>query len=266
MPHTLSAQPPPAPARTRERRHSRSCGPAASRRRHRAIPCEWLERSLASRCDESWRRFLARYGPRIRTIIAVTGSDYGLRLRPQEVEELAQDLFLYWLRRNCRFNGRTLGELWKFILASIRHLVIDHVRYLRAEKRTTDCDPWFEPLALDDVETGRQGPESSLATSSRRTPEVRMLRREELVRLRKRLTDHCRHVVSHERDADVLVRAVLEGRSSRELSRESGRRGRPICRSTIDSWVHALRGRLALEGLVLPRRSREPEGAWPAGL
>ena len=194
------------------------------------------------------------------------GGEYGLRLRPDEVEELAQDLFLYWLRRKSRFDGRTLGELWNFVSASVRHLVIDHVRHVRADKRTSECDPWFKPLPMDEVESGERGPSASLAVSLGRTPERRMLREEELVRLRRRFQDHCRQVVGEENDAEIVELAVLGGRSSRELSRELARSGRRVCHSTIDSWVHRLRERLAGEGLELPRRPREPDGVWPAGL
>lgn len=241
--------------------------PGATCRRHRAAACEWLDRCLASRCDESWRRLLVRYGPQIHRIIALTGGEYGLRLRPEEVEEMVQELFLYWLRRKSRFEGWTRGQLWSFVTASVRHLLIDHVRHITADKRTADCcDPWFEPLPLDEAETGERGPRVGLAVAFCRTPERQMLQREEFGRLRRRFQEQCRHVVGDERDVAVLSQAVLGGRSSGELSRELARSGRRVCRSTIDSWVHKLRKRLAKEGLELPRRCREPDGAWPTGL
>lgn len=261
MPQSVS----PA-SRRRPGRRTRHRRPRATRLRHRAAACEWLDRCLASRCDESWRRLLVRYGPQIHRIIALTGGEYGLRLRPEEVEEMVQELFLYWLRRNSRFEGWTRGQLWSFVTASVRHLLIDHVRRITAEKRTSDCDPWFEPLPLDEVETGELGPQVGLAVAFCRTPERQMLRREEFGRLRHRFEEQCRHVVGDERDVAVLSQAVLGGRSSGELSRELAGSGRRVCRSTIDSWVHKLRRRLAEEGLGLPRRCREPDGAWPAGL
>ena len=266
MPHTPCPVSSPRSARTSLVRTAPHRRPNGAPRRRRAPACEWLHRCLASRCDDSWRRLLARYGVRIHGIIAVTGCEYGLRLRPEEVEELAQDLFLYWLRRRSRFDGRTLGQLWKFLLASVRHLVIDHRRRVTADKRAADCDPWLETLPLDQASTGELGPSPSRASSCRRTPECQMLRREELLGLQRRFVGHCRKVVDDERDAEVLAQAVLGGRSSGELSRELARSGRKVCRSTIDSWVHKLRRRLADQGLVLPRRCREPDGAWPAGL
>lgn len=250
--------------------HSRPCARLRQRppqrphqppRPHRYAACRWLDRSLASRCDESWRLLLRRFGPRIRQIIFLMAGEHGLSAGPSEVEELSQELYLYWLRRGTRFEGRTARQFWRFVTISVRHLVIDEVRRVTADKRSPACDPWLQPLPVDEVESGHRGPGPSLATACGRTPEAQMLRSEETGWMWERFRGHCLEVVGEEY-IDVLARAVLDGHTSRELSHALGRAGRPVCRSTIDSWVHRLRQRLEAEGLRLPRREREVESTW----
>ena len=240
-----------------------SCAPRRTGRDH---SCEWLDRCLGSRCNDSWRRLLRRFGPRIRQIIVVMATEHGLNVSRAEVEELSQELYLYWLRRGSRFDGKTSGQFWRFVSASIRHLVIDQVRRITADKRSLECDPWLVPLPIDEVESGECGamiePLTRLGSEAGRSPETVLVRRENFGDLWRRLIDHCREVVDDERDVEVLERAVLDGHSSRELSLALRRAGRPICHSTIDSWVHRLRLRLESSGLQLPRRAREPDSVW----
>lgn len=255
------------------------CAPASSRRRpredcrrrprhpRRHPACEWLDRCLASGCEDSWRRLLDRYGPRLGRLVHMVANENGLRPSRAEVEELTQELFVSWLVRGRRgFDGRRASQFWRFVHSSVRNLVVDRVRRLTADKRSLECDPWLRPLSLHEVEQGHGGPGTSLATACGGTPESRMLRRETFDDGLRRFRAHCRDVVDDERDVEVLALAVLDGHTSRELSRALRRAGRPVGASTVDSWVCRLRRRLADDGLRLPRRSREPESAWPPKL
>lgn len=261
-----------APARTSSRRAASRC---SHRTRPRALACEWLDRCLTARCEESWRSLLQRYGPRIRYLIHLTATDHGLHPSPSEVEELAQELYLYWLGRRSSFHGRTLSHFWGFVSSSVRHLVIDQVRRITAGKRSPACDPWQPAVLLDELEAGCSGlsahqlaltlstPGSQPTWPRGGSPESHLIARQESELLRRQFAEQCRVVVDGERAVEVMAATLLDGHSSREVSRALGRSGRAVCESTIDSWVHRLRRHLEATGRGLPRRPREPESVWP---
>jgi DNA-directed RNA polymerase specialized sigma24 family protein len=255
-----------------------ACRPARRPTRHRALACEWLDRCLNARCDESWRNLLRRYGPRIRYLIHLVAAEHGLQPSPPEVEELSQELYLYWLGRGSSFQGRTVHHFWKFVSSSVRHLVIDQVRRVTAHKRSPACDPWLPTVSLDELEAGTAGPSLLPAASALSTPfvlptwprggspESHLIARQESDLLRRRFAEQCRMVVDEERGVEVMALTLLDGHSSREVSRALRRSGRAVCESTIDSWVHRLRRHLESAGRKLPRRPREPESLWPPRL
>ncbi|MDA8018467.1 MAG: hypothetical protein MPN21_13580 [Thermoanaerobaculia bacterium] len=253
----------PRPVTTNRRSDLGPQAHAELRTRHRSAACGWLDRCLGSRCEHSWRQLLGRYGPRIRQIIVSMCAEHGLRIGRAEVDELSQDLYVRWLRRGRRFRGTSDGQFWQFVSTSIRHLVVDHLRGLATYKRSPEGDPWSQPLSMDDVEGGDLGSWSSLEKLSPRSPEACLARGQELENLRHRLESYCRRVVSDPRNVEMLMQAVLDGRSSMELSRVSAMAGHPVCRSTVDTWISRLRAALQADGQRLPRRPREPEGIWP---
>lgn len=230
--------------------------------------CVWLDRCVSSRCEASWRRLLGRYGRRIRALIYLVGRDHGLHPTRAEVDELAQDLYLVWLHRGTRFRGRTFAEFWSFVATSVRRLVIDQVRRARADKRSPTPHGWHHAAPID----GSHGtceepaPPGDVSLRSAWTPEDRLLAAESYAHYQERLLQACREVMERDEEAEILAAILLDGYSSREVSRALARRGPAVSVSTLDSWVHRLRLRLAADGLRLPNRTPEPEGAWPPKL
>lgn len=208
---------------------------------------ELLERCLVLRDDESWERFLARCGKKLRRILSATlagfvGSRDGL-----ELEDLGQDLCCRLLSGPGSFEGRTEGEVWGYLWRVVRTLVADRRRYLRADKRNVHLG-WRDPVELEEL------------TCPHPDPEWLLLRAE----ARRHLVDRsaaCFPAPRRKIVRRVVWLALLEGCSSREVA---ARLGGELSAKQVDSLLSRVRRRLAERGIELPRRHggrRWAEGA-----
>lgn len=245
--------------------------PARRRRAHRgpASPtraCRLFGACTTSDPDhEAWRHFLRRFERRIRCILRHMARRSGLDPDAEDLRDMAQDLYLGWLHRGRGFDGTSQGEFWHYVRSSARNVAVSRRRRREAEKRSAGAGDQERAERMG-VAAGWVEYEGHRAPKEATCPETRLLARERRRRRLERLRRAIRSVAPGDARAHVALEWVLlEGRSSREVSRILARRGEEVCRDQIDRWVFRLRRRLAADGLRLPRRTPEPPGTWAPG-
>ena len=186
----------------------------------------------------NWEWLVRRYRRPLRAVARRLLRIHGLPAGAEDIHELLQDL---WCRIFERAGDARLEEsngALSYLLRTLRNLAIDRLRSARAQKR----GGLRRRVGL--------GALSSLPAPGA-SPEERLLSGEE----RRRILGRCRQLTGSSRwrrDLAVLERALLDGWSSRQISRALDGALAP---SSVDSLVHRLRRRFAAEGIELPRRS-----------
>lgn len=204
---------------------------------------------LNRRPGADWSAFENRYRRRIRRTIVAALRGAGVPPRPDDIDDLVQEVYCRLLATGRRARVRAVNEAqgWRYVSRTVRSAVLDHQRSRRAEKR----QGWgrrVSPQAFDEL-VDRRG-----------TPEAETLAAERAHHFERWLADrHAGEAGAARRQA--LVRVLAHGWTSREAAAASlGGLSAP----QIDTMVHRVRRRLAREGIVLPRRSgRRSRG--PAG-
>lgn len=248
----------PTPARRRRARR----GPASPTRACRLFgAC-----TSSDPDDEAWRRFLHRFETRIRCILRHMAERSGLAPDAEELRDMAQDLYLGWLRRGRGFDGTSQAEFWLYVRASARNLAVSRRRRLETEKRSAGAGDQERAERMGVAAAGAEY-EGHRASHDTACPETRLLARERRRLRTRRLRRAIRSVAPLDARAHLALEWVLlEGRSSSEVSRLLALRGEEVCRDQIDRWVFRLRRRLQAQGLRLPRRTPEPAGTWAPSL
>lgn len=207
-------------------------------------------RRLVRRCaldsdERGWEELVHRYGRRLEHRVRRTLVRSGRRPRPEDVEELVQEVYFRLLagraRRLRRFRGTSDGELLAFLGRVVRSVVLDHLRAAGAAKRTAERRPLRPSL---------RHPSTMEPADCGLSAEQRLLLREHraalLARVQKLAGGRRR-----ERNLEILRLALVDGWSSREISRLLAGRLTP---SGVDSVVHRARRLLAEEGITVPAR------------
>lgn len=205
--------------------------------------------------EECWTEFVRRFGATVRGALCWTLCRLDVALPSDIVDELAQEVYCRLLADRGRplrsFRGGHERQVRAFLARIARSVVFDHLRLLGAHKRPRLSQP-------EDVEAI-----CAWLTDDRPTPEERVLRREQrlLVWHRVRRAASNRRPLRR-RNLGILRLALLEGWSSREISRDLGGTLSP---SGVDSIICRARQRLAEEeGVRLPSR-QEPAHAGAGG-
>ena len=210
-----------------------------------AGPCTLLRRCLGQRREADWRRFVTTYGHAIVRLVGEVACRFGLRIPDDELEEVAQDLYVGFLGHDGKvFDGRDERQFWQYLRRCVRHRMIDRVRYQRAIKRGG--------RRLGDEEERRRRlppvasrPPGFHGTCDRRDPEVRALQREDLETFRRGFRRY------GEQGVEVLDLVFVEGLTSREVSHALGGEVAP---RQVDNLVQRFRRDAARDGLEVPRR------------
>lgn len=210
-----------------------------------------VRRCTPRRDPRRWEEFLDRFANRLEAAVrrALRRRDLANRPRRDEVEDLVQEIYCRLLQRgpdpvepHAECPGRSLGAYLKRVADTV---VIDHLRSRSTLKRGRG-----RVAEVPDPDLPERTADPGLS------PEERLLRRE---RRRVFLESVGRAVgpKAPRRDLLVLRLALLEGWSSREISR---RMGRSLTPNGIDSLVHRVRRRLRRHGIRLPRRGQGGRG------
>ncbi|MEM8930143.1 MAG: ECF-type sigma factor [Acidobacteriota bacterium] len=206
-----------------------------------ADPCRLLRRCLGQRRELDWRHFVGRYGRQIVALFAETARRLGLSLPADELEELAQDLYVSFLLHDGHgFEGREERQFWRFLRRCVRHSLIDRVRHEQTIKRRGG-------LLRTRVESSETPPWPLL---DRRDPERRALQREDL----DQFLERCRRYGDGE--GRVLGLVFVVGLTSREVSHVLDGEWAP---KQVDNLVERFRRRARRDGVRLPRRCPGPE-------
>lgn len=184
----------------------------------------------------AWDRLFHRYRHRMAGVARRTLARYGARWAPDEVEEVVQEVWCrlvqHWGPRRLGLAGAGEGRTFTYLARATRNVVIDWLRAAGARKRGGGRErvAWVAtPDHLLDC-----GPD----------PEELLLARE----LRELFRARCHRLLSgrRRRDARVLELAILDGWSSREISRHLGGRLSP---GAVASLVWRTRRSLGREGV-----------------
>jgi RNA polymerase sigma factor (sigma-70 family) len=193
-----------------------------------------------------WDQFVARYDRPLAAAVRRALARVGEPARRELVEETVQEVYCRLLERHARRGGLWRAsdrELVGYLGRVARSVVIDQLRNARAVKRGGERP---RPVAVD----AQDDPLDRVA-DPRATPEERLLGRER----RRLFLDRCRRSAGSRalgrRDLRILELALLDGWSSREISRAIGGTLLP---SSVDTLLHRLKRRLAAGGVHLPRR------------
>lgn len=185
----------------------------------------------------SWERLFRRYRHRLAGVVRRTLGRYGARWAPDEVEEAVQEawcrLVQHWGPRRLGLEGAGEGRLFTYLARTTRNVVVDWLRAAGAKKRGGG---WERVTSrggtLDHMLDAGATPEETLMAG-----ELRRLFRHRCARL---LPPRRR------REVRVLELAILDGWSSREISRRL--RGR-LSPGAVATLVYRMRRRLRAEGL-----------------
>lgn len=205
---------------------------------------------LLARCANSfesdpWREFVRRFEDRLTGGIDRAVRRFGVRLSPEEREDLVQDAYYRLLDKQAlglrRCRARRESEISAYLGRIGERVVVDHLRAGAALKRG-------RRLLVNRL-MGYQEDLTDRAVDRSPSPEEWVLSRER----RRFFLERCRDAVGRRsvRDLNVLYLAFFEGHSSREICRRLGGGLTPSC---VDSMVHRLKRRLAEFDLQLPRR------------
>lgn len=189
-----------------------------------------------------WHEFIEAFGGTVRAIVCRKLRDCGCRARPEDVHEIEQEVYCRLLGRGGR--GRTLvaegdAAARAYVGRVAMAVIIDRMRRESAGKRRCErlrsaLSSNFDHVRGHDID-----------------PEERMLVLERV----EWVADRCRRIAGT-RDRDTKLRAlllvVLGGyRSLEVVAALDGR----ISASHVDTLISRLRGRMAEDGFVLPRRN-----------
>lgn len=208
--------------------------------------CELLQTCASGREPQGWEEFVRRYGWRIEAGVRRALALYRARPARELVEELAQEVYCRLLEgrrrrlRDCRAADES--GMAAYLAAVSRSVVADHLRRSRAGKR--------RPAALVHLGEMDEHRQEKWLVAPGASPEERLLSRER----RRIFVERCRQVLGgrqRARNLRILHLAVLEGWSSREISRTGRCR---LSASSIDSLLYRMKRRLAAAGIHLPRR------------
>ncbi len=204
-----------------------------------------LARCASSFESDPWREFVRRFEDRLTGGIDRAVRRFGVRLSPEEREDLVQDAYYRLLDKQAlglrRCRARRESEISAYLGRIGERVVVDHLRAGAALKRG-------RRLLVNRL-MGYQEDLTDRAVDRSPSPEEWVLSRER----RRFFLERCRDAVGRRsvRDLNVLYLAFFEGHSSREICRRLGGGLTPSC---VDSMVHRLKRRLAEFDLQLPRR------------
>lgn len=202
----------------------------------------------ASAAGSAWDELVERVGPYLE--ICVRRSLRRLEVAPRdgEVEEVVQEIYFRLLdhggRRLRSFAGHHAGQGQAFLRQVAHRVILDRVRHAEACKRSGK--------GSGNLSRAMRLPASELGFRPHGDPERHLLARERM----RELFERCRAAGGRrhqDRNLHILQLALVEGRSSREISHKLGGRLTP---SSVDSVIHRLRRRLA--GTDASLRHRPP--------
>jgi DNA-directed RNA polymerase specialized sigma24 family protein len=202
----------------------------------------------------AWEELVGRYGAILQGQVRRSLRNAGFPLEPEQVEERVQEVYYRLLMggagRLRRLRRWSQAQVVAYLSRISQRVVVDEVRAQAAAKRG----------GLRHSFVGRLSEVAERTADPRGNPEEEAI----LAEGRRLLLERCRLFAEsmiwrkdRERCLRVLRLALLEGWSSREISRAEGGR---LAASTVDSLVHRARRRLARGGLEVPSRRRDP---WP---
>jgi RNA polymerase sigma factor (sigma-70 family) len=210
--------------------------------------------------DDLWRDLVARYGGHVERCVAAAMRGIGWSPQREEVEDVAQDVWLHLFARRPESAGQWRGwsaSRWRgYLGAMARNAVVDELRRRCADKR--GGSHFVEPCEVE-----LEGEELELWATAEEGPEVRLLEAEREEDLPKRLAALLAST-RPDRDASILVLAVVEGHSAHEIAELLGGRLAP---GSIHTVVHRARTALAELGLgavagALRLGDGGTEGCW----
>jgi RNA polymerase sigma factor (sigma-70 family) len=224
-------------------------------------PCgvaEWVRGLARGNDPHGWNLFVRRYSPWLRRRCWYMLQRGRPVVPPDELDELVQEVYCRLLanrRRHLRcFRGDSEKALRTFLARVARGVVLDHLRYRYAFKRSSMLRiSWgcasANPRARPATAAGETEVEPlDRVPCLRVSPEREALRRQQrrLFFRRCRETDGGR---SCRRNAEIVWLALLEGWSSREIAPRVS-----LSPSAVDTVVHRARRRLEAKGIDIPER------------
>lgn len=201
-----------------------------------------LRRSSWEKAGEAfWEELVRRHGEALKVRIRGILRAAGIEPRPEQLEELVQEVYFRLLSRGLKQLDRGVDnrDLVPAYMARIAERVaVDEVRAYRAGRHTKVRWVPFDP--------------EGLVADSSSNPEDRFFRAEK----RRLFLDRCRAIAAlgrenRRRNLRILHLAFLEGWTSREIARAEGR----LAPSTVDTVVSRAR-RLLEKRLGIPLPSR----------
>ena len=216
-------------------------------------PMEKSRVSLWERHDvtfqEAWEELVSRIDGPLRMQVRRWLKSAGLPVEPELVEERAQEVYFRLLKGGA---GRlrlllewSERQVVTYLSRVAQRVVLDELRAMAAAKRGGGTRVTFSTCMKD---------LANQAVDPRGTPEDQVL----LAEHRRILLERCRPIAEsmagwgdRQRSLRILRLILVEGWSSREVSHAEGGRLAP---STIDTFIHRLRQRLARSGFGLPSR------------
>ncbi len=211
--------------------------------------------STGQRLEDSvcWEMFIQTYGRLLRA--SIRGAFYRCRapFTIEDIEEAEQEVYCRLLeqgrRRLQQFRGRREGQARRFLRRVSWSVVVDTLRHGSAQKRGGR----MIKVAASSTDVSVQ--ESISHYSS--TPELEALQKERS----QELLRGCRVIAARSshglRNLRILHWALVEGRTSREISRHLEFK---LSVSAIDSVIHRIRRGLEDQGLRLPGRGKASPG------
>jgi len=200
----------------------------------------------------AWEELVRRYGDTLQSQVRQSLRSAGFPIEPEQVEERVQEVY-YRLVMGGTGRLRLLRQ-WSrrqvvaYLARVAERVVVDELRALATIKRG---GPRLTFAGCLSELAGR-------LRDPRSNPEEQAM----LGEARRLLLERCRLLVGsmiwrddHERCLRVLRRALLDGWSSREISRAEGGR---MAVSSVDTLVCRARQRLARGGFEVPSRRRVP--------
>lgn len=177
----------------------------------------------------TWEDFVRRHGDKVRYRVVRVLLRLGEQPRPDQVEEMTQEVYCRLLERGADLLGRAgrQGEVVVYLCKVVSSVVIDRIRKERARKRGARL-----------VDVGRYGLHRLAAGGP--TVEQDLIRRER----RRLILERCNRSPSpacRRRNAWILRMALFEDWRSHEIAGALGGRLSP---SSVDSLVHRAVSRL----------------------
>jgi RNA polymerase sigma factor (sigma-70 family) len=219
---------------------------------------EWV-RSLGRGNDPGgWDFFVQRYSPWLRRRCWYMLQRGRPVVPSDELDELVQEVYCRLLanrRRHLRrFRGDSEKALRTFLARVARGVVLDHLRYRYAFKRSSMLRVSWGCASANHRARPATAPGETETEPLDRVPCLRMSpEREALRRQQRRLfLRRCRETDggrSCRRNAEIVWLALLEGWSSREIAPRMS-----LSPSAVDTIVHRARRRLEAKGIEVPER------------